>query len=72
MSCAVALGNQVKNIMEKCRIDQIILIGSQAEYGRAYGNVGEDYVTDNNTLSSYGRAKLYLYESLKNLQMALF
>lgn len=65
MSCAVALGNQVKNIMEKCRIDQIILIGSQAEYGRAYGNVGEDYVTDNNTLSSYGRAKLYLYESLK-------
>lgn len=65
MSCAISLVNQIKNITEQCLINQIILIGSQAEYGRACGNVGEDYMTDNDTLSSYGRAKLYLYENLK-------
>lgn len=66
MKCAELLKTQIENIVNKCVIKQIILMGSQAEYGEAFGKVDENYKVDRNTLSAYGKAKLFLYESLKN------
>ncbi|MGN1481232.1 FkbM family methyltransferase [Porcipelethomonas sp.] len=65
MACARALKNQVLEILKCCRVKQIILTGSQSEYGKAYGRIDENFIIDKSTISPYGKGKLYLYYSLK-------
>ncbi len=65
MNCANYIYSQLSLICENKDVKQIILFGSQAEYGIASGVVNEEYIIDFSTLSAYGKAKLWLYNQLK-------
>lgn len=65
MSCAVKLEKTILEILDITDVQQIILTGSQAEYGVVSGYLDEKSEIDIESLSAYGKAKLYLYESLK-------
>lgn len=66
MNCANSILSCIKKICLFNEIKQTVLCGSVAEYGGVSGYITEDTVPDEETISAYGKAKLYLYKQLYN------
>jgi len=62
--CSMQLYSTLMNICCTSNVKQIILCGSQAEYGKSSGVVNEYVETNFNDISSYGKAKLDLYNKI--------
>lgn len=64
--CADRIYSFLEYVSKRCKINQIILCGSQAEYGIVESTIYENVIVDKKILSAYGWSKLYLYERLKD------
>lgn len=69
MKCAYNIYLCIKKICDSRKIHQVILCGSQAEYGNISGKVNEDYRIDERKVSAYGIAKKYLFDKLNKEQV---
>lgn len=63
-ACADKIYDYLEYICTRCNVNQIILCGSQAEYGAVTETIHENVAVDVDTLSVYGWSKKYLYERL--------